>query len=180
MVFWSAAEQNGGSEPTPLQSSFSSLVRSVGFETAVPVNAVHGEKPTDRKPAVDFRLLVIGHPRTSVLSFAVTLVRAEANSDKTNRGLLTPTQSQPRLGLVVKRRWRRAIETKTCYFAHRAQEASEAKRAQRTGGWLSGKWARASPAVHWRQHYRPPRTRTGARPAALGGGCQGSKNIYNN
>ena len=69
----------------------------MGFETAVPVNAVHGKKPTDRETAVGFRLLVIGHPRTSVLSFAVTLVRAEANSDKTNRGLLTQPKANPGL-----------------------------------------------------------------------------------
>ena len=43
-----------------------------------------------------------GHPRTSVLSFAVTLVHVGRYMVKYNRGLLPPTRSQPRLGLVAR------------------------------------------------------------------------------
>ena len=40
-------------------------------------------------------------PRAAVLSFAVTLFPVGLKWNKTNRGLLTPTRSQPRLGSVV-------------------------------------------------------------------------------
>ena len=40
------------------------------------------------------------HPRTLVLVFAVTLFCVGSALDKTNRGFLTTTRSQPRLGLV--------------------------------------------------------------------------------
>ena len=40
------------------------------------------------------------HPRTPVLSFAVTLLRGISAFNQTNFGFLPPTRSQPRLGLV--------------------------------------------------------------------------------
>ena len=43
---------------------------------------------------------VLAHPRTSVLSFAVTLFRVGSALDKTNRGFLTTARSQPRVDLV--------------------------------------------------------------------------------
>ena len=43
-----------------------------------------------------------GHPRQWALAFAVTLFPARSNSDKTNRGFLTRTRSQHRLGLVAR------------------------------------------------------------------------------
>jgi hypothetical protein len=46
-------------------------------------------RPAGARPVL--RCWLWGHPRMSVLSFAVALFRAEANSDKPNRGLLTPT-----------------------------------------------------------------------------------------
>ena len=55
----------------------------------------------ERLGVVLWRLSALLHSRTPVLSFAVTFFRARANSDKTNRGILTPTQSQPRRDLVV-------------------------------------------------------------------------------
>ena len=41
-------------------------------------------------------------PRTSVLSFAVTLFRVGSALDKTNCGFLPPTRSRPRVGLVAR------------------------------------------------------------------------------
>ena len=41
------------------------------------------------------------HPRTSHGFFAVTLFPVRCNSNKTKRSFLTPTRSQPQLGLAV-------------------------------------------------------------------------------
>ena len=84
-----------------------------------------------------------GHPRTPVLSFAVTLFRVGLILNKTNLGLRTPTRSQPRLGLVarcgdfaLKQKKKRTMQARRhffCQFARRGLWAYGAGKTERRG-----------------------------------------------
>ena len=73
------------------------------------------------------------HPRTSVLSFTVILIRVGSALDKTNRGFLLPTRSQPPLGSVARSRGKTQIHIRgVCHWAGEPKSRTSRRVAEPT------------------------------------------------